>query len=168
MTGRWFGLPTRHRAYKWVALLAGVVAVARCGRTWACTTTRRTSWRISRGRWGCTRRGRNIYMVEHPTLQRLVVGGALRAAGVEYPAARGLVEVQARPDANVAGAEILFHGKRGTGGAGGGAAGEFGVSRGVAAVRVPDGAVPGEPAGGDAGDACSLVLMRRCWGTRGW
>jgi hypothetical protein len=49
-------------------------------------------------------------MVEHPTLQRLVVGLALRLVGVDYAPAREMTEVQARPEANAAGAAIVFRG----------------------------------------------------------
>lgn len=108
---RRFALPRHHRAYKFVALLASLIAIARCAsivRVYNHTTDELAH---IAGAVGLYESGRNIYMVEHPTLQRLVVGAALKAAGVEYAPARGLHEVQARPDANVAGAEIVFKGR---------------------------------------------------------
>src|SRR3954468_1919364 len=108
---RRFALPRHHRVYPWIALLASLVAIGRCAsivRVYNHTTDELAH---IAGSVGLYESGRNIYMVEHPTLPRLVVGAALKAVGVEYRPARGLHEVQARPDANVAGAEIVFKGK---------------------------------------------------------
>jgi hypothetical protein len=108
---RRFALPRRHWGYKYLALLAALLAIARCAsivRVYNHTTDELAH---IAGAVGLYESGRNLYMVEHPTLQRLVVGAALKFAGVEYPPARGLYEVQARPDANVAGAEIAFNGR---------------------------------------------------------
>jgi hypothetical protein len=108
---RRFALPRHHPAYAYIALLAAIVAIGRCAsivRVYNHTTDELAH---IAGAVGLYESGRNVYMVEHPTLQRLVVGAALRSAGVEYPPARGLREVQARPDANVVGAEIAFKGK---------------------------------------------------------
>ena len=108
---RRFVLPRHHPAYKYIALVAALIAIARCAsivRVYNHTTDELAH---IAGAVGLYESGRNIYMVEHPTLQRLVVGAALKVVGVEYPPARGLNEVQARPDANVAGAEIVFKGR---------------------------------------------------------
>jgi hypothetical protein len=107
---RRFGPPARHRAYPWLAAVVAVVALVRC---WTIVTVyNHTTDELAHvaGAVGLYESGRNVYMVEHPTLQRLVVGAALKAKGVEYPRARDLTAVQARPDANVAGADILFDG----------------------------------------------------------
>jgi hypothetical protein len=108
---RRFGLPTRHWVYKWVALLAGVIAVGRCAAIAGIYNHTTDELAHIAGAVGLYESGRNLYMVEHPTLQRLVVGGALKVAGVEYPPARGLTEVQARPEANVVGDQIVLHGR---------------------------------------------------------
>src|SRR5206468_2320114 len=51
-----------------------------------------------------------IYMVEHPPLQRILVGAALRLSGVRFPEARDFGgEVQSRHASNYAGERILFH-----------------------------------------------------------
>jgi hypothetical protein len=111
--GRRFGLPGRHWTYKYVALIAGLIAIARCWSIVGVYNHTTDELAHIAGAVGLYESGRNVYMVEHPTLQRLVVGLALRARGVEYPPARGLVEVQPRPDANVAGADIVFDGRVG-------------------------------------------------------
>jgi hypothetical protein len=105
-----FVLPTRHWSYKWVAVLAGVIALARCASI--VTVYNHTTDELAHiaGSVGLYETGRNLYMVEHPTLPRLVVGLALKIAGVRYPPARGLAGVQSRPDANLAGADIVFRG----------------------------------------------------------
>lgn len=104
-------LPSRHRAYPIIALLAGVVALVRCATIVKVYNHTTDELAHIAGAVGLYESGRNIYMVEHPTLQRLVVGAALRVAGVRYPAAEKLKEVQARADANLAGADIVFRGK---------------------------------------------------------
>jgi len=94
-----------------IAIVAAVVAIARCAaivRVYNHTTDELSH---IAGAVGLYETGRNVYMVEHPTLQRLVVGAALKAAGVEYPAARSLTQIPPRNQANAAGAEIVFHGK---------------------------------------------------------
>jgi 4-amino-4-deoxy-L-arabinose transferase-like glycosyltransferase len=105
-----FGLPTRHGSYKWIAALAALIAIARCWTIVGVYNHTTDELAHIAGSVGLYESGRNIYMVEHPTLPRLVVGAALKIAGVQYPKARGLTAVQARPDANVAGAEIAFDG----------------------------------------------------------
>src|SRR4051794_28844225 len=85
---RRFALPRAHKAYKYVAFLAGLIAIARCAsivRVYNHTTDELAH---IAGAVGLYESGRNIYMVEHPTMPRLVVGAALKAAGVEYPPAR--------------------------------------------------------------------------------
>jgi hypothetical protein len=89
---------------------AVVVAVVRCALTVGVFNHTTDELAHIAGAVGLYESGRNLYMVEHPTLQRLVVGAVLRVAGVRYEPARELEEVQARNDANVAGEEIVFRG----------------------------------------------------------
>jgi hypothetical protein len=107
---RKFGLPGRHWSYPVIAIVAGIVAIARCASTVSVFNHTTDELAHIAGAVGLYESGRNIYMVEHPTLQRLVVGLALRLVGVDYAPARDLTEVQARPEANAAGAAIVFRG----------------------------------------------------------
>jgi len=104
-------VPVRHWSYKYLAVVAGLVAMLRCASI--VTVYNHTTDELAHiaGAVGLYETGRNLYMVEHPTLQRLVVGAALKMAGVEYPKARTLDGVQSRPDANLAGADIVFRGR---------------------------------------------------------
>ncbi len=104
-------LPLRYWGYKYIAILAGLAAMIRCASI--VTIYNHTTDELAHiaGAVGLYETGRNLYMVEHPTLQRLVVGAALKLAGVEYPRARGLEGVQSRVDANSAGADIVFRGR---------------------------------------------------------
>src|SRR4051812_3919705 len=101
-------LPLRHWSYKYIALLAGALAIVRCASIVKVYNHTTDELAHIAGAVGLYETGRNLYMVEHPTLQRLVVGLALKVAGVEFPAARELDGVQARVDANSAGADIVF------------------------------------------------------------
>ncbi len=103
--------PLRHWSYKYLAVVAGLVAMLRCASI--VTVYNHTTDELAHiaGAVGLYETGRNLYMVEHPTLQRLVVGAALKWAGVNYPKARTLEGVQSRPDANLAGADIVFRGR---------------------------------------------------------
>ena len=103
-------LPKEHRLYPYVVLAAAVVAVVRCALTVGVFNHTTDELAHIAGAVGLWESGRNIHMVEHPTLQRIWVGGVLKAAGVEYPPARGIVDVQDRADANAAGEDIVFHG----------------------------------------------------------
>src|SRR3712207_4473414 len=79
---RRFGLPSRHWSYKYLAVLAAVIAIARCAsivRVYNHTTDELAH---IAGAVGLYESGRNLYMVEHPTLQRLIVGAALKLRGV--------------------------------------------------------------------------------------
>jgi hypothetical protein len=109
---RKFGLPCRHWSYPVIAVIAGVVALARCASTVSVFNHTTDELAHIAGAVGLYESGRNVYMVEHPTLQRLVVGLALHLVGVDYPPARDLKEVQARPEANAAGAAIVLRGDR--------------------------------------------------------
>lgn len=102
--------PGRHWVYKYFATVAALVALIRCASI--VTVYNHTTDELAHiaGAVGLYETGRNLYMVEHPTLQRLVVGLALKSAGVTYPRAQSLSGVQSRPDANLAGADILFRG----------------------------------------------------------
>jgi hypothetical protein len=91
-------------------LAAAVVAVVRCALTVGVFNHTTDELAHIAGAVGLWESGRNIHMVEHPTLQRIWVGGVLKAAGVEYPPARGIVDVQDRGEANAAGEDIVFHG----------------------------------------------------------
>lgn len=104
-------LPLRHWSYKYLAMMAGLVALIRCASI--VTVYNHTTDELAHiaGAVGLYETGRNLYMVEHPTLQRLVVGAALKWVGVSYPKARMLSGVQSRPDANLAGADIVFRGR---------------------------------------------------------
>jgi len=99
------------RTCRYIAIAATLLALVRCAAI--ARVYNHTTDELSHiaGAVGLYESGRNLYMVEHPTLQRLVVGLALKAAGVEYPPARGLTEIPARNQANAAGADIVFHGK---------------------------------------------------------
>src|SRR6266550_3493868 len=108
--GREFGLPCRHWSYPVIAIVAGIVAIARCASTVSVFNHTTDELAHIAGALGLYESGRNVYMVEHPTLQRLVVGLALHLVGVDYAPARDLKEVQARPEANAAGAAIGFRG----------------------------------------------------------
>ena len=103
-------LPTRHWSYKYLATLAAVIALIRCASIVKIYNHTTDELAHIAGSVGLYETGRNLYMVEHPTLPRLVVGLALKAAGVRYPDARDLAGVQSRPDANLAGADIVFRG----------------------------------------------------------
>jgi hypothetical protein len=104
-------LPSHHRAYPWIAVALSIIALARCAATVRVFNHTTDELAHIAGAVGLYESGRNVYMVEHPTLQRLVVGAALRMAGVRYEPARGMAEVQARNDANAAGEEIVFRGR---------------------------------------------------------
>ena len=106
---RW-SLPTKHWLYSYVVAAAVVVAVVRCGLTVGVFNHTTDELAHIAGAVGLYESGRNVYMVEHPPLQRLIVGAVLRTAGVRYEPARGLVDVQARDEANVAGERIVFRG----------------------------------------------------------
>lgn len=108
------GIPPRlttHWSYKWIALTATLFALARCWITVGVFNHTTDELAHIAGSVALYETGRNLYMVEHPTLPRLVTGLALKLAGVEYPRARGLTAIPPRPDANQAGAEIAFDGK---------------------------------------------------------
>ncbi len=106
-------LPTDHKSYAWIALLATLVMLARAAsyvHTFNHTTDEPAHIAAAVGLYEAHKL---TYMVEHPPLQRIVVGAALRLAGVELPSARGLTQVQSRTESNTAGVEILFHGRIG-------------------------------------------------------
>ena len=103
-------MPREHRLYPYVVLAAAVVALVRCALTVGVFNHTTDELAHVAGAVGLWESGRNIHMVEHPTLQRIWVGGVLKAAGVEYPPARGMVDVQDRGEANAAGEDIVFHG----------------------------------------------------------
>ena len=103
--------PTHHAAWKWIALLAGTLALVRAGasvRTFNHTTDELAHIAAA---VGLIESGNNLYMVEHPPLQRLWVGWVLESAGVEYAPARGLSEIPRRVAANQAGADIAYNGR---------------------------------------------------------
>src|SRR5439155_26701459 len=107
---RKLGLPGRHWSYPVVAAIAVLIAIARCASTVSVFNHTTDELAHIAGAVGLYESGRNVYMVEHPTLQRLVVGLALHLVGVDYAPARDLTDVQARPEANAAGAAIVFRG----------------------------------------------------------
>ncbi len=105
-----FKLPSRHWAYPWIAALAGVVMLARAAstvHTFNHTTDEPAHIAAAVSLYEAHKA---IYMIEHPPLQRLVVGGALRLAGAELWDARGESMVQSRHGSNFAGGLILFYG----------------------------------------------------------
>src|SRR3712207_338529 len=110
---RRFGLLARHRAYPWLAALMAALAIARC---WSIVTVyNHTTDELAHvaGAVGLYESGRNAYLSDPPTRRRVTVGPALKARGVRSPRPPGLTAAQARPDATVAGADIVFDGRVG-------------------------------------------------------
>src|SRR3954467_8136454 len=78
----------------WLAALAIVVAVARCWLNVGLYNHTTDELAHIAGAVGLYETGRNLYMVEHPPVQRLVVGAALKSTGVRYHQAQETSGVQ--------------------------------------------------------------------------